>query len=139
MEKLPDKRKSYEKGQLTLESLASDPMIQFENWYHDAERAGIIEPNAMNLATASSNGMPSSRMVLLKGFDADGFVFYTNYISRKGQELTQNPFAAINFWWKELERQVRVEGTVVKISEEHSASYFNSRPGNTTSNLKEKK
>ena len=128
MDNLADKRKSYEKGSLTLDSLASDPMIQFENWYHDAERANIIEPNAMTLSTASPQGMPSSRMVLLKGFGEEGFIFYSNYTSRKAQELVQNPFAALNFWWKELERQVRVEGTVVKISEDRSASYFNSRP-----------
>lgn len=128
MDNLADKRESYEQGSLTLDNLASDPMIQFENWYHDAEKVNIIEPNAMTLSTASPQGMPSSRMVLLKGFGEEGFVFYSNYTSRKAQELIQNPFAAINFWWKELERQVRVEGTVVRISEERSASYFNSRP-----------
>lgn len=128
MDNLADKRENYIKGSLTLDTLASDPMIQFENWYHDAERAKIIEPNAMTLSTATPQGMPSSRMVLLKGFGNEGFVFYSNYTSRKAQELIQNPFAAINFWWKELERQVRVEGTVIKISEDRSASYFNSRP-----------
>ncbi len=128
MANLADKRQSYERDKLTLDSLASDPMIQFENWYHDAEREGIVEPNAMTLSTASAQGMPSSRMVLLKGFGPEGLVFYSNYTSRKAQELIQNPFAAINFWWKELERQVRIEGTVVRISEDRSASYFNSRP-----------
>ena len=103
-------------------------MIQFENWYHDAEKADIKEPNAMTLATANANGQPSARMVLLKGFGPKGFIFYSNYTSRKGQELMSNPQAALNFWWGELERQVRIEGEVSKISEDLSLSYFNSRP-----------
>ena len=128
MENLADKRKSYNKSILTRDNLASDPMIQFENWYHDAEKADIKEPNAMTLATANANGQPSARMVLLKGFGPKGFIFYSNYTSRKGQELMSNPQAALNFWWGELERQVRIEGEVSKISEDLSLSYFNSRP-----------
>ena len=128
MKDLADMRTSYEEGSLNQDNLAPDPMILFENWYHDAERKGIPEPNAMTLATATAEGHPSARMVLLKGFSKEGFVFYSNYTSRKGQELATNPFAALNFWWKEMERQVRVEGSVVKTSEDQSTSYFNSRP-----------
>lgn len=128
MENLADTRKDYSKGSLNNGQLAVDPMIQFEQWYHDAEREDIPEPNAMSLATATLEGQPSVRMVLMKGFDSDGFIFYTNYTSRKSQEIINNPQAALNFWWQPLERQVRIEGTIEKISEEFSSSYFNSRP-----------
>jgi len=128
MAKLEDTRKSYEKGSLTREDLSTDPIIQFERWYQEAEKAGIEEPNAMTLATANRDGQPSARIVLLKGFGQKGFAFYTNYASRKGQELITNPQAAMVFWWKELERQVRIEGEVVKASEDESISYFHSRP-----------
>ncbi len=128
MSDLADSRKSYEKGEMNRKDLSSDPIIQFERWYQDAERAGIEEPNAMTLATANRDGQPSARIVLLKGFGPKGFAFYTNYASRKGQELITNPQAALVFWWKELERQVRIEGEVVKTSEDSSISYFHSRP-----------
>lgn len=129
MEKIADTRKAYTKGALSSGDLAADPIIQFEQWYHDAEReAGISEPNAMSLATATRQGQPSVRMVLMKGFGKDGFIFYTNYTSRKSQEIINNPQAALNFWWQPLERQVRIEGNIEKTSEELSGSYFNSRP-----------
>lgn len=128
MEDLSDKRKSYDKGELTMENLSTDPVIQFERWYQEAERAGIDEPNAMTLATADTNGRPSARMVLLKGFGPKGFIFYTNYTSQKGQELSANPQAALLFFWKSMERQVRIEGEVIKASEDQSISYFHSRP-----------
>lgn len=128
MADLADKRKSYDKGSLCADDLSSDPIIQFERWYQDAEKAGIDEPNAMTLATATANGQPSARIVLLKGFGQKGFAFYTNYTSRKGQELSANPQGALLFFWKELERQVRIEGEVVKTSEDESISYFHSRP-----------
>lgn len=125
---LADRRKVYQKDLLEKENLSSDPVIQFERWYQDAEKAGIDEPNAMTLATANLNGQPSARMVLLKGFGPKGFAFYTNYTSQKAQELAANPQAALVFHWKELERQVRMQGTVVKASEDASISYFHSRP-----------
>lgn len=128
MGNLGDKRKSYQKDLLEQENLSSDPVIQFERWYQDAERAGIDEPNAMTLATANLNGLPSARMVLLKGFGPKGFAFYTNYTSQKAQELAANPQAALVFHWKELERQVRMQGAVVKATEDTSISYFHSRP-----------
>lgn len=125
---LANRRKSYQKDLLDKENLSSDPVIQFERWYQDAERAGIDEPNAMTLATANLNGLPSARIVLLKGFGPKGFAFYTNYTSQKAQELAANPQAAVVFHWKELERQVRMQGEVVKASEDASISYFHSRP-----------
>lgn len=128
MDNLANERSDYRKGQLTVEELSSDPVIQFERWYQEAEKAGIKEPNAAALGTATRNGQPSVRIVLLKGFGENGFVFYTNYTSRKGQELIDNPQAALTFWWKEMERQVRIEGTVAKASEDQSISYFHSRP-----------
>lgn len=128
MDNLANKRFSYEKDQLNKENLSNDPIIQFERWYQEAEKAGIVEPNAVALGTADSNRKPSVRMVLLKGFGPKGFVFYTNYTSDKGQQLINNPQAALTFWWKEMERQVRIEGSVVKASEDQSISYFHSRP-----------
>lgn len=128
MEEIANKRQDYTKAILDRDGLSQDPIILFERWYQDAEKAGIIEPNAMSLATSSKSGHPSIRMVLLKGFDPQGFVFYSNYTSRKGQELTENPQAALLFWWKELERQVRIEGEIEKTSLEQSQGYFNSRP-----------
>jgi len=113
---------------LNFEDLAKDPIIQFERWYQDAEKAKIEEPNGMTLATVGSNGQPSARIVLLKGFGQKGFAFYTNYNSRKGQELNENPQAALVFWYKELQRQIRITGTVEKLSYEASMSYFHSRP-----------
>ncbi len=128
MSDLSEKRRNYNQGELTRDELSSDPIIQFERWYQDAERAGLDEPNSMILATADVQGQPSARVVLLKGFSPEGFIFYTNYVSRKGQELAANPQAALLFFWKEMERQVRIEGNVAKISEAESISYFHSRP-----------
>ena len=128
MDNLANQRRDYDKDALNLEGLSSDPLIQFERWYQQAEKANIIEPNAAALGTATRNGQPSVRMVLLKGFSNEGFVFYTNYTSRKSQELLENPQAALTIWWKELERQVRIEGSVAKTSEDQSISYFHSRP-----------
>jgi pyridoxamine 5'-phosphate oxidase len=106
----------------------SDPIKLFKNWFDAAVRAGLKEPNAMTLATATRSGKPSARIVLLKGFDQSGFVFYTNYNSRKGRELAQNPHAALVLFWQQLERQIRITGRVTKVSAEESDTYFYSRP-----------
>ena len=108
--------------------LAADPIVQFGRWFKEAEAAELIEPSAMTLATAAADGRPSARMVLLKGFDQRGFVFYTNYGSRKAGELGANAAAALVFWWPPLERQVRVEGRVERVSREESEAYFRTRP-----------
>ncbi len=121
-------RKEYMRRGLSESELDPDPIRQFQRWFDEAASAGLIEPNAMTLATATRDGHPSARMVLLKGFDARGFVFYTNYESRKGGELEQNPQAALVFFWVELERQVRVEGRVERAAPAESDAYFASRP-----------
>ncbi len=125
-----DLRKDYRKASLDRSDLAADPMAQFEKWFADARAEPLVaEPNAMCLATADSMvGQPSARIVLLKGFDARGFVFFTNYESQKGRELSKNRRAALNFWWPPLERQIQIEGTVAKISAQESEIYFQSRP-----------
>ena len=123
-----DLRKEYRRRGLSESELDPDPIRQFQRWFDEASGAGLIEPNAMTLATATRDGRPSARMVLLKGFDARGFVFYTNYESRKGGELEQNPQAALVFFWVELERQVRVEGHVEHATQAESDAYFASRP-----------
>ncbi len=105
-----------------------DPIKLFKKWFDAAVAADLKEPNAMTLATATPDGAPSARMVLLKGFDERGFVFYTNYKSRKGQDLEKNPRAALVFFWQSLERQIRITGKVTKVSAEESDAYFNSRP-----------
>ncbi|NNE15918.1 MAG: pyridoxamine 5'-phosphate oxidase [Saprospiraceae bacterium] len=128
MDNLGDQRKNYLKNALSKEILSIDPIIQFERWYQDAEKAGIKEPNAMTLATVGKNGQPSARIVLLKGFGQKGFAFYTNYESKKGKNLLENPQAALVFWYQELERQIRIEGTVEKLNKDASMSYFHSRP-----------
>ncbi len=128
MDNLGHKRQSYEMHSLDREDLNSDPIRQFETWFHDAELVKVIEPNAMALATSSPDGKPSVRIVLLKGFGERGFAFYTNYSSSKGQQLADNPNAALVFWWDKLQRQVRIEGTVSKLSESESEKYFHSRP-----------
>lgn len=125
---LSDLRKSYEQGSLEEHQVASEPLAQFQDWLAEALRIGIHEPNAMTVATVGANGRPSSRPVLIKGCDARGIVWYTNYNSRKGQELEANPFAALQFHWIELERVVRIEGRVEKVSAEESDAYFKSRP-----------
>lgn len=121
-------RKEYAHAQLDEKSMARDPLTQFQNWLAQALAADLPEPTAMNLATVSSHGRPSARTVLLKGVTETGFCFYTNYQSQKGRELDDHPFCALTFFWPELERQVRVEGTVARLSEQASEAYFQSRP-----------
>lgn len=127
-EKLENLRQNYEFTGLSEEMIDANPIKQFEHWFTDALHAHLNEPNTMTLATSGIDGKPSARIVLLKGFDQDGFVFYTNYLSNKGQDMTQNPQVALLFFWVELARQVRIEGTVEKISMERSETYFHSRP-----------
>jgi pyridoxamine 5'-phosphate oxidase len=121
-------RKSYERAELDESHSASDPMAQFEHWLNEAISAELPEPTAMTLATVGSNGRPSTRIVLLKGYDARGLVFYTNYESRKGRELAGNPQAALQFHWIELERVARIEGRIEKTSTEESDAYYRTRP-----------
>jgi pyridoxamine 5'-phosphate oxidase len=123
-----DLRIDYGRAQLDEEDLAADPFQQFARWFDDARKAGILEANAMTLATADPSGVPSARIVLLKEFDARGFTFHTNYDSRKGRELAANPRAALVIYWQPLERQVRVEGTVQRVTPEESEAYFRTRP-----------
>jgi pyridoxamine 5'-phosphate oxidase len=123
-----DLRKEYTRAGLAESDVAADPIEQFRRWFDAALDAGLHEPNAMTVATATRDGRPSARVVLLKGFDSRGFVFYTNYEGRKGRELEENPRAALLFYWGELERQVRIEGTVSRVSEEESDAYYASRP-----------
>lgn len=125
---LAELRREYALGALTKRTVDPDPFGQFGRWLQEAVMAQLPEPNAMTLATASRDGVPSARVVLLKGFDERGFVFYTNYLSEKGLQLAENPHAALVFLWKELERQVRVQGTVRKIPASQSRAYFGSRP-----------
>ena len=125
---LDDLRREYTQRGLREEDLAPDPFTQFGAWFDEVAQADIREPNAMTLATATPDGRPSARMVLLKGVDARGFAFFTNYESRKGAELAANPRAALVFFWVQLERQVRVEGRVERLSAEESDAYFASRP-----------
>ncbi len=125
---IADLRKSYERAALNESDSLADPRLQFEHWLNQAIEAEIPEPNAMTLATVSSDFRPSTRVVLIKGVDARGIVWYTNYNSRKGQELAGNPFAALQFHWVELERVVRIEGQVEKVSADESDAYFHSRP-----------
>ncbi|MDP4670799.1 MAG: pyridoxamine 5'-phosphate oxidase [Burkholderiaceae bacterium] len=125
---IADLRKSYERAALNESDSLADPRLQFEHWLNQAIEAEIPEPNAMTLATVSSDLRPSTRVVLIKGVDARGIVWYTNYNSRKGQELAGNPFAALQFHWVELERVVRIEGQVEKVSADESDAYFHSRP-----------
>lgn len=124
-------RKDYTKQGLREIDLNPDPVQQFKKWFEQAIAAQLPEPNAMTIATATTDGKPAARMVLLKDFDDRGFVFYTNYESHKGQQLTQNPQAALVFWWAELERQVRIEGQVTQVSPQESDEYFHSRPINS--------
>lgn len=123
-----DLRKEYTRAGLTESDVAPDPTEQFRRWFDEALAANLHEPNAMTVATATPDGRPSARVVLLKGFDGRGFVFYTNYEGRKGRELEENPRASILFYWGELERQVRIEGTVSRVSDKESDAYYASRP-----------
>jgi pyridoxamine 5'-phosphate oxidase len=121
-------RKEYTRAGLKESDAASGPIEQFRNWFDEALAADLHEPNAMTLATATPDGRPSARVVLLKGLDERGFVFYTSYEGRKGGELETNPYCALVFYWGELERQVRVEGRASRVSEDASDEYFGSRP-----------
>ncbi len=125
---IADLRKSYEKAELNEDASLADPLKQFELWLQQALAAQLPEPNAMTLATVGSDMRPSTRVVLIKGLDERGIVWYTNYDSRKGQALAGNPYAALQFHWVELERVVRIEGRVEKVSAEQSDAYFHSRP-----------
>ena len=121
-------RADYSKQELSEQECDASPLVQFERWLNEAVRAEVNEPTAMNVATVGEDGRPSSRMVLLKEVNAQGFVFFSNYLSRKGRALSAHPFAALTFFWPELERQVRVEGRVVLLDEAASDEYFKSRP-----------
>lgn len=123
-----DLRQSYEKFVLVEEAAAASPFEQFSLWFDEALAAHVPEPNAMTLATVDNAGQPSARIVLIKGFDPQGFMFFTNYASRKGHDLQTNPRAALLFFWQPLERQVRIEGVIEKVSAEESDAYFHSRP-----------
>ena len=128
MTQIADLRKSYERAELNETASAEQPLHQFDRWLKEALSAEVPEPNAMTLATVGSDLRPSTRVVLIKGYDERGIVWYTNYDSRKGQQLAGNPFAALQFHWVELERVVRIEGRVEKVSDTESDAYFNSRP-----------
>lgn len=121
-------RKSYERAELSEDASQADPLQQFDQWLHEAVNAQVNEPNAMTVATVGSDLRPSTRVVLIKGYDAQGIVWYTNYDSRKGRQLAGNPYAALQFHWVELERVVRIEGVMERVSDEESDAYFHSRP-----------
>jgi len=125
---IADLRKSYERDELDESASAADPLRQFEHWFQQALNAELPEPNAMTVATVGADGRPSTRVVLIKGYDARGIVWYTNYDSRKGCELAAQPFAALQFHWVELERVVRIEGRVEKVDAAESDAYFKTRP-----------
>ena len=128
MTSIADLRKSYERAELSEEASHADPLRQFDQWLNEAIAGEVPEPNAMTLATVGGNLRPSTRVVLVKGFDARGIVWFSNFESRKGQELAGNPYGALQFHWVEMERVVRIEGRVDKISDEESDTYFHSRP-----------
>lgn len=121
-------RKEYRLQSLSEQDVDANPIKQFEKWFQQALASGIEEPNAMTFATSTTDGKPSARTVLLKGIKENGFVFFTNYESKKGKQINDNPFACLVFFWKELERQVRIEGEIKKITDEESDEYFASRP-----------
>jgi pyridoxamine 5'-phosphate oxidase len=125
---LADLRKDYAKAELSEQDVHPNPFTQFKLWFEQATKAEIPEPNAMSIATVSAKGKPSNRIVLLKGYDETGFVFFTNYESRKGREISENPNVSLLFFWPELERQIRIEGQAEKISTSDSMKYFFSRP-----------
>ncbi|MES2878999.1 MAG: pyridoxamine 5'-phosphate oxidase [Pseudomonadota bacterium] len=128
MTSISDLRKSYERAELNEDASHANPLLQFEKWLKEAISSEVPEPNAMTVATVGSNLRPSTRVVLIKGYDARGITWFTNYDSRKGRELAGNPFAALQFHWVELERVVRIEGVVEKVSAQESDEYFHSRP-----------
>ncbi|HEV2291044.1 MAG TPA: pyridoxamine 5'-phosphate oxidase [Gemmatimonadales bacterium] len=128
MADLADLRREYKRARLDLADLGADPLAAFERWFAEARAAEAADPSAMALATADEHGTPSVRMVLLKGFDKRGFVFFTDRRSGKGSELAVNPHAALLFWWPELERQVRVTGAVSRVTDAETAEYYHARP-----------
>jgi pyridoxamine 5'-phosphate oxidase len=121
-------RQDYRAAQFVEKDAAKNPIKQFEKWFSEALTAQLYEPNVMTLATADQSGKPNARIVLLKGFDENGFCFYTNYLSQKGKELKKNPQACLVFFWAELERQIRIEGKIEKLDKATSEAYFHSRP-----------
>jgi len=121
-------RQDYSAASLNETDVDANPMRQFDKWFNEAINAKVHEPNAMTLATTTTDGRPSARIVLLKGFSDDGFKFYTNYLSRKGKEISKNPLGALVFFWGDMERQIRVEGTIEKLDRDYSEKYFHSRP-----------
>ncbi|QIP13474.1 pyridoxamine 5'-phosphate oxidase [Spirosoma aureum] len=125
---ISDLRKEYSLNGLDTTDVLSDPIAQFQVWFNDALNAKVPEPNAMYVSTVTADGRPDGRIVLLKGISEAGFVFFTNYESRKGQELASHPFATLTFFYQELERQIRIEGQVEKVSSDESDAYFSSRP-----------
>ena len=128
MHKLDKLRKEYSKASLDITNVLTNPIDQFNKWFGEAMEAEVLEPNAMSLATVSTENRPSCRIVLLKGIDDDRFLFFTNYQSHKGKELENNPFCALTFFWPQVERQIRIEGTVTRLDEKKSEEYFQSRP-----------
>ena len=128
MTSIADLRRDYSHKSLSEKDVNASAILQFETWWNEALNSKIDEPNAMTLATASVDGLPSARIVLLKEFSEAGFVFFTNYESFKAQQLAENPKACLVFFWKELERQVRITGLIQKINGQQSVAYFNSRP-----------
>ena len=126
--KLSDFRIDYELNKLSKPGVDKNPFSEFKLWFDLVLKANVIEPNAMTIATANKDGFPSARVVLLKEFNESGFTFFTNYLSRKGREISENPNATLLFWWREFERQVRIEGKIEKISRKDSEEYFNLRP-----------
>jgi pyridoxamine-phosphate oxidase len=128
MQSLADLRKAYSKYSLDESSVQLDPLEQFRKWFNESIKAEVPEPNAMNLATVNEMGRPSSRIVLLKGIEEGGFVFYSNYLSKKGKDIENNPACALTFFWPELERQIRIEGVADRVDGTTSDNYFKSRP-----------
>ena len=121
-------RQDYNAASLNETDVDANPMRQFDKWFNEAINYKVHEPNAMTLATATHDGRPSARIVLLKGFNDEGFKFYTNYLSRKGKEISKNPLGALVFHWGDMERQIRIEGTIDKLDRDYSEKYFHSRP-----------
>jgi pyridoxamine 5'-phosphate oxidase len=128
MQNIADLRKEYSRATLDTVNVLSDPVKQFEKWFDEALKAGVAEPNAMSLATVNAAGKPSLRIVLLKGIENGHFIFYTNYQSKKGIELENNPACAVTFFWPDIERQVRIEGVAERVDIQASETYFQSRP-----------
>ena len=128
MAKISELRRDYAKETLDISSIEKNPILQFEKWFDEALRGEVLEPNAMTLSTVSDSGRPSARIVLLKGIEQGKFLFYTNYHSKKGKELESNPACALTFFWPELERQVRIDGTCDRVDVATSEKYFQSRP-----------